>query len=644
MSLLRHDNVLFYHPLDSDTEYIKSFDWSRFTGGIFDTGIVTSGFTQSGATYVYIEANKATGGYDDLENSEHFAIAFWSSGLYCNNFRDDIVEIGFGHQGLGKVGAGVRCFTSDIAQVPYVRLMKDGTGPAKEIPIFPSTAEWHLTIVDFSKQGSVWQYLVSINGSGWQNIGSGSNADPILAYPYCTTILRLETTSKNIILDEVAVWADQDLFTDQELSNLYELVSTYDQPMNQYYNIFGTPVNSGVNLFTKGSISTSGNISLYIPSQKETKLIDLFTKGSLQTSGNIDLFITGTPTISSSSIDLFLKVAAPINNDTNLYTVGPLSTSDNIDNFIWGYQISSGNINQHIHGDLTTSGNIDLYISGVPTASSSMNLYVAGPLPASGDASHFIWGHESTSGNTDFYIKGLFPTFDAFVSVVDQDSSNSLDLFVHGVLPGESGVFYTNDTIALFINDSGEDTTVDSDWSAFVRVADAAIVPYSGIWQSFVKGSNAINNNIDLYINAHISGENPHGQLITHSLMAFVEGQATQDDEEGLLSDGYFTANRETAGFAKVHLGLGDTLNLYVSGEISVVTTSTAFDLFILGISGIVNDSHTLYIPSKEIIDSNYNLFIFGIQDTKSGNSPLYIEVTDIGLFNQESSFYTHGF
>ncbi len=520
------------------------------------------------------------------------------------------------------------------------------SGPSKLIPLVPSTEGWHLTVVDFSLQGSTWRHLVSIDGSGWQNIGSGHNADLPNGDSKCSLILNLESVAagSEAIIDEAIVWAGHDVFTDNELSNLYELVNTYNNPMSAYGSIFGTPINSGVDYFVHGYIQTSGDISLYIPSQKEIDSIDLSIDGHIQTSGDISLCISGTPTIASSSITLYTLAPSPANSGIDLYITGPLSESGNVNHFIYGHQTSSSNVDQYTRGHLPFSGSVDLYVSGIPAISSSIILYTVGPLPSSGNTDDFIWGHLPLSGDSSLFIKGLFPTFDAFVSTVENNPSNNVDLFTHGVPPGESTTFYVNNSISLFINDSGDDTTVDSSWSSFIKVDDAIAVDESGVWPSFVRGGNVANDNIAMYINSHASGEAPRGILTTNSRNLFIEGQSLQGGDEGLLNDGYSSDNLETLAFAKVHLGLNDTINMYISGAIVAVPPSASLDLFTFGISGVQSDSFTLYMFGLTNTNNEVNLFVLGIQDISSGNAPLYIEVTDIGLLDNTVSLYSHGF
>lgn len=56
-----------------------------------------------------------------------------------------------------------------------------------------------------------------------------------------------------------------DLFTDEELSNLYELFNTHGTTMDQYTQIYGTPVSGSTDLFLQvpSGISVSGDLFLH---------------------------------------------------------------------------------------------------------------------------------------------------------------------------------------------------------------------------------------------------------------------------------------------------------------------------------------------------------------------------------------------
>jgi hypothetical protein len=323
-------------------------------------------------------------------------------------------------------------------------------------------------------------------------------------------------------------------------------------------------------------------------------------------------------------------VSTPSSGNTDLYIVGRLISSGNIDQYVYGYQISSGNA--------------DMYISGVPAKFASSDLYIQGPLLSSGDIDDFIWGHKTSSGNATLFLGGAFPRFDAFVSVSENSPSEELNLFVHGIPLGSPTIFYTNDTATLFIRDLGLDTNVGQSWPSFVKISTAIVTSGDNTWAAFVRGGNTSNDSTNLYTYGHASGSPPHGTLTSGSITAFINGQSTLGGEEGLLSDGYYVANVEFPTFAKVHLGSIETLSLYISGEIVVAPPSSSIGLFTFGIIDTISDSFVSYIFGQGIVNNSGNLFIFGIQGIEDENVPLYIEVTDIGLFNQETTLYSHGY
>ena len=624
MSLIRDNNVLWYHPLDSDTEHTQSFDWTRSANAAFQDGLIVSGLYSTTTANASITGSVAGGGYTNLNGTDHFAVAFWSSGLYGGTLRTDTIEIGFGASDVSD-GNGVQVYSSNAAQLVYVRLHKGGTsGPFREITTIPTHGGWHLTIIDFSLQGSTWRYLVSINGSGWQNIGSGHNSNLPDSDANCRIELDLEYTSENIVLDEIVIWKDHDQFSAEELSNIYELVNTHNQPMSQYSNTFGAPSASGVDFFINGAIQTSGDISLYIPGQKESASTNLFEEGHALASGNLDFYVHGIPLTATGSITLYMPVPAP--------------SSGEIDCFSHGHQVSSGDVNQYIHGYIETSGNVDLYISGVPAISSSVDLYTVGPLVSSGNMSEFVWGHQVSADSGLLFIKGLFPTIDAFVSTTQNNPSSNINLWMYGVESGAPTTSHTNDSLTLFIKDIGDNQTVDSTWSSFARVDSASTIEFSGSWDSFVRCGNTLSDDIGLYSYGHASGELPHGILLTDSSALIVVGLGDS------LSDGYSISRLNTPAFAKVYSGVNNTLTLYTSGSVETIPPSATLDLFIFGIIDTETNECNSYIYGRNTNNDSINLSIFGIQGVGSGSAQMYIEVTNIGLSSQSSSLYSHGF
>jgi hypothetical protein len=601
--LLHDENVIFYHPLDDFTEYTKGLDWSSYDGNSsFVPGILTSGIQlDPGNSFDRIVYPAST--YDSIASASGFTTAMWVSGFLTSDTIQRLVSVGMASDGgvpADKDSAILYKIATTTGFNTAARL--DGTfGSQAWTPPPSNDTDWHLFIIDIRYEGTGWRHRVSLDGADWLDLGvdaHGGNVTSSVSRP----IIRIDdSTTATIVLDEVVFWGGNDLFTSQELSNLYELYNTYNATMNQYTSTFGTPTSGNTDCFIEGHTPVSGNISLYMLSQTE--------KGS---------------------VDLFLSVSE--------------AATDNVNLFINGYTFASGITDHHIHGHLPASGDIDMVITASVGVSGSSTLYTQGPTPSSGDTSDFIWGHLPISGDSDFFIQGSFPRFDAFVATAANNPSNILDLFVNGVPSGASTIFYTNDSVSLFIIDRGIDTTVGSEWTAFTRVADSIATSGSGVWSSFVKGGNTSNKNSNLYIGGHASGDAPHGISITLSGTLFINGQSFYPGDEGLLDEGYLVDNTEIPSFAKVHSGVVDTTNLYTSGGITVVSASSTLDLFTFGVLGIPSGAFDSYTLGHVVSSGNCGLFVLGIQGIPTDTTTLYIEVTDIGLFNRSNTLYSHGF
>jgi len=623
---LLHDvNVRYYLPLDDMTEYTQGLTWDNASAQ-FAPSILTSGI-QPVDTFFRIDHLRSPN-YTSLVSATGFTISIWTSGYFADDAKDKFAQIGFG-AGATDVADGM-WLRKGVGTTDFSIYVEIHNISRQHIwtPAPSNDTGWHLVVMDARYETSGWRARVSLDGGGWVDLGVDDNSDVPLDYSSARMYFQKQNPSE-VVLDEVVVWGDNDLFTNQELSNLYELYNTHAKTMNQYVDTFGTVVTDSIDCFTHGQDQTSGSISLYIPGQKETKSIDLFTEGYLPVSGNFDLYMSGSPTVATGSVDLFLKVATP--------------ASSGFDTFIHGKQIFVDNIDQYVEGHQTTSGNFDLYVSGVPFETSSIDLYVKGPTPASGNFDDIITGHETSSGNISLFIRN-FTDFAAFIAVVDQNPSNTVDLFIHGIGSGASPSLYINNSIPLFVFNDGSSVEIQSTWPGFVAVASGLPVASSGTWNSFLRGGNTANDNIDLYINSHASGEVPRGVTVSGSFTAFIEGKSLQDGDEGLLSNGYFAKSFQVSSFAKVHLGVSGTANLYVSGTTAIIPPSATLDLFVFGISGIVSGSHTLYILGDELITGSHDLFVLGIQGIVSGSIPLFVQVTTLGSLNTEFDLYTHGF
>lgn len=817
--ILYDADVRFYHPLDNTTEYTKDLGWTIFGNWLdFVPSILTSGVkTTDGVGTSHITYDTGSE-YTSLNNIIGCTFAVWVSGFLGGDSNSRQVAIGFANSS-SNFRDGIKLDKTTPATGFRVIATFNNTDKLKDWTPPPSNdTDWHFFVIDIRFETSGWRHRASLDGGDWLDLGVNNQVGQFSATSEPMVRIIDAVTSPKIIVDETIVWADNDLFTAQELSNLYELYNTYSTTMDQYEATYGIPINSGTTCFIAGHLEASGDASLFIDGQygllhdefvkyyhpvddnvEFTKNLawtpagvdfvpSLFTSGiqpinvlaKLSLDGYDDLSATSGFTMATwasgflgndgsgrgiyagfsdasankrNTIRIFKQhpiirtsiniegaqsnrdwsPAPPSDDDwhffvadaryetsgwrhrvsldgsdwvdlgvdsqtsvpgtderayvesllstsgapfvvdeivlwgsNNLFTSQELSNLYELGNthnktmdqylsifapifsiaslYIKGSVESSGNTNSYTLGHKLVSGIADLYLLSTPLASFSGNLYIAGPIPISDNFDSSITGHLPVSGESTLFIQGRLQDTDAFVSVADNNPSDNFTLFTHGVPSGDSTTFYTNESATLFISDNGDVTDVNSSWPAFTRVADAITASGSGVWSSFVRVGNVVDNNINLYINGHAPGDNVHGPLVSDSFDIFINGLATQDGDEGLLSDGYSVANEETLSFVRIYDGLNDTANLYISGEIPIIPPSASSDLFIFGISGIESGSSTLHIHGNAPTSGTFDLFVLGISGVESGSFTLYLQVTNVGLFNSENTLFSHGF
>lgn len=581
--LLHDEHVRYYLPLDDLAEYTQEIAWTgdaaQFIPSIFTSGVE--------APSTSISLKHLLVPYDDMANASGFTCAVWTSGFLTDDTTFRYAQIGYSNSS-DSIRNALWFYKATTATGFRIYVEVDNTSQYKDWTPSPTNDPgWHLILVDGRYETSGWRHRVSLDGSGWVDLGVDTNT----GVPGSDDRVRINTAqgsdAVDFALDEVVLWAGNELFTDQELYNIYELGDTHGRTMNEYVSTFGTVASGSADIFVHGHADTSGSIGLYIPGQKETASIPLFLQAQTFVSGSVGLFI-----------------AANVPH--------------------------SGDLNYYIHGHNPSSGSMNLYVSGVPFTTDSIDLYT--------------WGHAVASGDSALFIRGRLQYIDAFVEVVANNPSDDLDLFVYGAAPGESDLFYTNGNITLFIKDAGEVSTTNGEWSSFVEVAGPATISYSGVWSSFVKVGNVSTGTANMYVQGHASGESPRGILTTGSASLFIEGKSVYGGDTGLLSDGYYALNAEVAAFAQVHLGISGGLNLFISGSAGATLYSGMSNLYMFGISGVSSGSIDVYTYGKDTVNDNVSLFTFGIEGIASGDHTLYIKVTDIGEFNQSSDLYTHGF
>ena len=240
MALLQHDKVLYYHPLDDAVEATKSLTWSGpgggadFAAGKVDDAVRTAS-SPSQARLTYLPASA----YGNLSGSTHFACAFWVSGLFAPDSNSRQVEVGFGNSddinGL-RNGLKLRNTSSATCYATWT-----GLSTAKVVTSEPSDGGWHFVVLDLALEAT-WRLRTSFDGAPFTDEGLySSGLVPDSDSRAFVQAIRA-SGAPEVRLDEVAIWSGHDLFTNEELVNLYDLGATFGDGLDKYDENFGAPV------------------------------------------------------------------------------------------------------------------------------------------------------------------------------------------------------------------------------------------------------------------------------------------------------------------------------------------------------------------------------------------------------------------
>jgi hypothetical protein len=295
--IFNNENVLYYHSLDSFTEYTQSIAWSGVAGDFVSGIIGSSGLGVLTGGNQYVETNTSPN-YDNVNGVEHLTIAFWSSGFFSDDSQIKAVVAHFGNASdFDRSSLGISRVSVNSYQ-PRISMQCNASGIYfTYVPLYPLDSGLHFTVIDLTYESgsSGWRHRISIDGSGWQDLGVNT-FDGTINSNASFRIEFIDVLGSPTILDEVIVWSGSEIFTNQELSNLYDLYDVYGLSMDQYTSIFGSGINLVANLFTQGheNIITSGD--LFVRGYTTiTNSGNLFVGGSgiISESGNFNLFVNG---------------------------------------------------------------------------------------------------------------------------------------------------------------------------------------------------------------------------------------------------------------------------------------------------------------------------------------------------------------
>jgi hypothetical protein len=616
-SLLYNENVLFYHPLDDLTEYILNEDWVASSGISFVDGLIESGIVGNHNSNISSPSNI----YESWGDAENITVCFWSKMFSQLPGDPKGWEIGSSPFGPGfdynlvSIRRINSSFPSDT--ILFTVAMESNFVGIDTFAVDIDTDDWVFCVFDVRKNlDSTWTPRISFSGQPWAEgspFGSGfvfGDNDP-------------ESFIKNIQgasgIDEVCVWKNQDLFTDEQLLQLYSLPQS---PLSHYVPIaeplaadklfihgFDTEnnnvdlfissfeiVNEQINLFIVGNETSTDDIQLFIKGfNTETEDLDLFIKGKNSQQQDIDLFINGKQS-EQENIDLFVAGKILFNNNIDLTITGSQITSNDINFIIIGKDQQTQTIDFIVIGNDTITETIDLFIIGKETENNNIDLIIIGKQSFDTDIDFTINGKNTANQNLDLNITGneLFTeNIDLFIIGKDQ-FDQSIDL----VITGNQSV---NNNLNLNINGhNSQDQLINL----------------------FISSFEVINNNIDLFV----SGFN----IQTEAIDLFILGQDIQNEDIDLFINGHETDNNDV-DFIINGLGLiNNDLILFIS---SVNSSTNTIDLFISGPKQIFNNIDFI-IVGKDTASEVINLFINGKQ-IFNNDIDFFIEGRDVTLIDQ---------
>jgi len=530
------DNVVYYHPFTSgNLEQTKLVEWDTL-GAIYVSGLIGSGITGDGfypdvGASFYHEVNPL---YDSSSGTISITSMYWTQGAVNGCI--------FGWSNSGVIDEGIYpSWVYSNVEMSYYLGSNPYSLPEFLTPNF--VGGWHLIISRLVFDGTTASGDISLNGSGWQSMGSL----PETRYPSgiaSHAFFRYSNfvSSPGYKTDEVVLWKNIPKFTYDELQKIYQcglsLIPMDFYPANTIdLHLGGHEKQSGfIDTIIGGFESVSDSIDLFVSSADVSSgNIDVTENGHLLSSGSIDLHTMG-PEICSESVDLFLK-AQIITESVDLYVYG-----------IFGY--SQPLFLKTYDGDENSS--LDLMVYGSPSGQTLGFTLKSLPLSVYNDSApstmdqswHLFINVESgiitqSGGITcPLFMQTLsWPSgyIGLFISGPDINSSGICDLYTIG--DGELS-YDTSGSWPLYLD-------VHTGEVAYIDMCITGFEWPSGVTNLYVFGISGISyDNVEFMVHGHTTKNskinlftNGTNTISTSNIDLFVYGFTAY----GTLSSGYIT-------------------------------------------------------------------------------------------------------
>jgi len=121
-----------------------------------------------------------------------------------------------------------------------VELRADGSTATWSLPSLIATlndGSEHFLVADFQNEGGgIWRLRTSVDGAPFADQGTASGPATLAADTGPS--ISLDGVTDGAWIDEAAMWANHDEFTDEQLANLHSLGNTYGRPLSEYSEQF----------------------------------------------------------------------------------------------------------------------------------------------------------------------------------------------------------------------------------------------------------------------------------------------------------------------------------------------------------------------------------------------------------------------
>lgn len=247
MSVLQPDKLKWYHPLNTKTDS-NGLLWSVATNpfNFVDIAGFVAGQVGNAIESVSVPPHsilsRPVADYPSLDGSSDVTVAMWLNPPAGSADYDflcgwmDVTNVRFQQIGIESSLAALS-LRNGVTGNPEVQF--NGL-------VSVSRNVWSLVMLNLHHDGSDWEARKSINGAPWSAPVSPSTGSVPARLPFTGTsefaFIHLVMQTSGGLVDEVAIWDDATLFTNQEISNMYDLGNVFGEGFDQYSQNFAAPV------------------------------------------------------------------------------------------------------------------------------------------------------------------------------------------------------------------------------------------------------------------------------------------------------------------------------------------------------------------------------------------------------------------